>query len=137
MYSPIVLYMSLAHHQIMSYLFAEIPCSSLGKHYNLLIDPATIRNEYYSEFKDIKTVLKWYESFQNDICYLGANPAKSNSQPEFSMLELKLACEQPLHNVFILMGFLILMYVGPVSTLLKNCFQCTSFDIYGFHRKLA
>ena len=55
----------------------EIPCSLADdKHDNLLTDPATIRNEYLSEFKhrlrtrDIKTELKWYESFQNDICYL-------------------------------------------------------------------
>ena len=46
----------------------EIPCSLLDKHENLLTDPETIRNEYFSEFKhrlrtgDIKTELKWYES---------------------------------------------------------------------------
>ena len=38
---------------------------------------------------DIKTELKWCESFQNDICYLRANAAKSNNSPEFSILELK------------------------------------------------
>ena len=43
----------------------------------------------------------------------------------------KIACEQPLRNVFMLMG----LYVGPVSTLLTKCFQCTSFDVHGFHRK--
>ena len=49
----------------------------------------------YSEFKhslrtrDIKTELKWYESFQNDICYLRVNAAKSNNGPEFSILKLK------------------------------------------------
>ena len=73
----------------------EIPCSLLDKHDNLLTDPAAIRNEYLSEFKhtlrtrDIKTELKWYESFQNDICYLRVDAAKSNSSPEFSILELK------------------------------------------------
>ena len=59
------------------------------------MDPGTIRNEYLSEFKhrlrarDIKTELKWYESFQNDICYLRVDAAKSNNSPEFSILELK------------------------------------------------
>ena len=73
----------------------EIPCSLLDKHDNLLTDPETIRNEYLSEFKhrlrarDIKTELKWYESFQNDICYLRVDAAKSNNSPEFSILELK------------------------------------------------
>ena len=73
----------------------EIPCSLLDKHDNLLTDPATIRNEYLSEFKhrlrarDIKTELKWYESFQNDICYLRVDAAKSNSSLEFSIPELK------------------------------------------------
>ena len=73
----------------------EIPCSLLDKHDNLLMDPATIRNEYLSEFKhrlrtrEIKTELKWYESFQNDICYLRVDTAKSNNSPEFSILELK------------------------------------------------
>ena len=33
------------------------------------------------------------------------------------------ACEQPLRNVFMLMS----LYVGPVSTPLKKCFQRTSF----------
>ena len=72
----------------------EIPCSLLDKHDNLLMDPATIRNEYLSEFKhrlrtrDIKTELKWYESFQN-ICYLRVDAAKSSNSPEFSILELK------------------------------------------------
>ena len=48
-----------------------------------------------SEFKhrlrarNIKTELKWYESFQNDICYLRVDAAKSNNSPEFSILELK------------------------------------------------
>ena len=70
----------------------EIPCSLLDKHDNLLTDPATIRNEYLSEFKhrlrtrDIKTELKWYESFQNDVCYLRVDAAKSNNSPEFSIL---------------------------------------------------
>ena len=73
----------------------EIPCSLLDKHDNLLTDPATIRNEYFSEFKhrvrtrDIKTELKWYESFQNDICHSRVDAAKSNNSPEFSILELK------------------------------------------------
>ena len=73
----------------------EIPCSLLDKHDNLLTDPETIRNEYLSEFKhrlrtrDIKTELKWYEAFQNDICYLRVVAAKSNNSPEFSLLELK------------------------------------------------
>ena len=72
-----------------------IPCSLLDKHDNLLTDSETIRNEYLSEFKhrlrarDIKTELKWYESFQNDICYLRVDAAKSNNSPEFSILELK------------------------------------------------
>ena len=53
----------------------EIPCSLLDKHDNLLTDPETTRNEYLSEFKhrlrarDIKTELKWYESFQNDMLF--------------------------------------------------------------------
>ena len=73
----------------------EIPRSLLNKHDNLLMDPATIRNEYLSEFRhrlrtrDIKTELKWYESFQNDICYLRVDAAKSNKSPDFSILELK------------------------------------------------
>ena len=73
----------------------EIPCSLLDKHDNLLTNPATIRNEYLSEFKhrlrtrDIKTEPKWYESFQNDICYLRVDAAKSNNSPEFSIPELK------------------------------------------------
>ena len=73
----------------------DIPCSLLDKHDNLLTDPATIRNEYISEFKhwmrteDIKTELKWHESFQNDICYLRVDAAKSNNNPEFSKLELR------------------------------------------------
>ena len=73
----------------------EIPCSLLDKHDNLLTDPATIRNEYYSEFKhrlrtrDVKTELKWYESFQNDICYLRHNAAKRINSPEFPILELE------------------------------------------------
>ena len=72
-----------------------ISCSLLDKHDNLLTYPATIRNEYYSEFKhrlrtrDIKTELKWYESFQNDICFLRVNAAKSNNSPELSILELE------------------------------------------------
>ena len=80
--------------------FKEIPCSLLDKHDNLLTDPATIRNEYFSEFKhrlrtrDIKTELKWYESFQNDICYLRVDAAKSNNSPEFSILELKQAIRE-------------------------------------------
>ena len=37
----------------------------------------------------LKTELKWYESFQNDICYSRVNAAKSNNSPEFSKLELK------------------------------------------------
>ena len=74
--------------------FKQIPCSLLDKHDNLLTDPATVRNESLSKFKhslrtrDIKTVLKWYKSFQNDICYLRADEAKSNNSPEFSILEL-------------------------------------------------
>ena len=74
----------------------EIHCSLLDKHDNLLTDPVTIRNECLSEFKnslrtrDIKTELKWYESFQSDICYLRVDDAaKSNNSPEFSILELK------------------------------------------------
>ena len=73
----------------------RISCPFLDKHNNLLTDSATIRNKYYSESKhrlrtrDIKTELKWYESFQNDICYLRVNAAKSNNSPEFSILELK------------------------------------------------
>ena len=72
-----------------------IPCSLIDKHDNLLTDPTTIRNEYLSEFKhrlrtrNIKTELKWYESFLNDICYLRVDAAKSNNSPEFSILELK------------------------------------------------
>ena len=74
----------------------EIPCSLLDKHDNLLTDPANIRNEYLSEFKhrllrtrEIKTELKWYESFLNDICYLRVDAARSNNSPKFSLLELK------------------------------------------------
>ena len=73
----------------------EILCSLLDKYDYLLTSPATIRNEYFSEFKhklrtrDIKTELKWYDSFQNDICYLKVNAAKSNISPGFSILELK------------------------------------------------
>ena len=73
----------------------EIPCSLLDKHDNLLTNPATIRNEYLSESKltlrtrEVKTELKWYESFQNDICYLRVDAAKSNNSLEFSILELK------------------------------------------------
>ena len=61
----------------------------------MLTDPATIRNEYLSEFKhrlrtrDIKTELKWYESFQNDISYLRVDAAKSDNSPEFSIQDLK------------------------------------------------
>ena len=71
------------------------PCSLLDKHNCLFTDPAIISNEYFSEFKhrlrarDIKPKLKWYESFQNDICYLRVNAAKSNNGLEFSILELK------------------------------------------------
>ena len=73
----------------------EIPCSLFDKDDNLLMHPATIRNDYLFEFKhrlrtrDIKTKLKWYEPFQNDICYLRVDAAKSNNSPEFSRLELK------------------------------------------------
>ena len=74
----------------------------------MLTDPAAVRNEYFSKFKyslrtrDTKTELKWYESFQNDICYLRVNAGKSNNSPEFSTLELKqvireLKTEKPIY----------------------------------------
>ena len=73
----------------------EIPCSLLDKYDNLLTNPATVRNEFFSEFKhrlrtrDTRTELKWYESFQNGICYFKVDSAKSNNSPEFSILELE------------------------------------------------
>ena len=34
-------------------------------------------------------IAQWYESFQNDICYLRVNAAKSINSPVFPILELE------------------------------------------------
>ena len=54
----------------------EIPHSILDRHDNLLTDSITIKNEYRTEFqyrfrkREIRSDLKWYESFQNHLCQL-------------------------------------------------------------------
>ena len=72
----------------------------LSKQDILLIDPAAIRNEYYSEFKHwlqtrvIKPGLEWYESSYKDICHLRLKFAKGNSSPDFTLHELHVVIKE-------------------------------------------
>ena len=83
----------------------------LDKHDNLLTDPETVGNKYFSEFKhrlrtrDIKTELKWYELFQNDNCCLRVNAAKSNNSPEFSILQHKQVIGEGQENLWTQQGW--------------------------------
>ena len=78
----------------------EAPCALLSKQDILLIDPAAIRSEYYSEFKHrlrtrvIKPGLEWYESFYKDICHLRLKFAKGNSSPDFTLHELHVVIKE-------------------------------------------
>ena len=75
----------------------EIPHSILDMHDNLLTDSITIKNEYRTEFqyrlrkREIRSDLKWYESFQNRLCQLRIKACRSNISPNFSLDEVKQA----------------------------------------------
>ena len=71
----------------------EIPHSILDRHDNLLTD--SIKNEYRTEFqyrfrkREIRSDLKWYESFQNHLCQLRITACRSSISPNFSLDEVK------------------------------------------------
>ena len=75
----------------------EIPHSILNRHDSLLTDSITVKNEYRTEFqyrlrkREIKSDLKWYESFQNPSCQLRIKACKSSISPNFSLDEVKQA----------------------------------------------
>ena len=75
----------------------EIPHSVLGRHDNLLTDSMTIKNEYGTEFqyrlrkREIRSDLKWYESFQDRLCQLRIKACKSSKSPNFSLDKVKQA----------------------------------------------
>ena len=66
-------------------------------HDNLLTDSITIKNEYRTEFqyrfrkREIRSDLKWYESFQNHMCQLRIKAYRSSIIPNFSLDEVKQA----------------------------------------------
>ena len=57
----------------------------------------TIKNEYRTEFqyrlrkREIRSDLKWYESFQNSLCQLRIKACRSSISPNFSLDEVKQA----------------------------------------------
>ena len=73
----------------------EIPHSILDRHDNLLTDSITIKNEYRTEFqyrlrkREIRSDLKWYESFQNCFCQLRIKACRSSISPNFLLEEVK------------------------------------------------
>ena len=75
----------------------EIPHSISVRHDSLLTDSTTIKNEYRTEFqyrlrkREIRSDLKWYESFQNRLCQLRIKACKSSVSPNFSLGEVKQA----------------------------------------------
>ena len=75
----------------------EIPHSILDRHDNLLTDSITIKNECRTEFqyrlrkREIRSDLKWYESFQNRLCQLRIKACRSSISPNFSLDEVKQA----------------------------------------------
>ena len=75
----------------------EIPYSILDRHNSLLTDSITIKNEYRTEFqyrfrrREIRSDLKWYESFQNHLCQLRIKACRSSISPNFSLDEVKQA----------------------------------------------
>ena len=75
----------------------EIPHSILDRYDNLLTDSITIKNEYRTEFqyrlrkREIKSDLKWYESFQNRLCQLRIKACRSSISPNFLLDEVKQA----------------------------------------------
>ena len=75
----------------------EIPHSILDRHTNLLTDSIPIKNEYRTEFqyrlrkREIRSDLKWYESFQNHLCQLRIKACRSSISPNFSLDEVKQA----------------------------------------------
>ena len=75
----------------------EIPHSILDRHDNLLTDWITIKNEYRTEFqyrlrkREIRSDLKWYESFQSRLCQLRIKACRSSISPNFSLDKVKQA----------------------------------------------
>ena len=75
----------------------KIPHFILDRYGNLLTDSITIKNEYRTEFqyrlrkREIRSDLKWYESFQNRLCQLRIKACKSSVSPNFSLDEVKQA----------------------------------------------
>ena len=61
----------------------DLPPFILDRHENLLTDSIIIKSEYRTEFqyrlrkREIRSDLKWYESFQNRLCQLGINPIQA------------------------------------------------------------
>ena len=79
----------------------EIPLSILDRHDNLLTDSINIKNEYRTEFqcrlrkREIRSDLKWYESFQNHLCQLRIKACRSSISPNFSLDEVKHSVGEP------------------------------------------
>ena len=75
----------------------EIPHSILDRHDNLLTNSITIKNEYRTEFqyrlkkREIRSGLKWHESFQNRLCQLRIKACKSSISLIFLLGEVKQA----------------------------------------------
>ena len=75
----------------------EMPHSILDRHDNLLTDSITIKNEYRTEFqyrfrkREIRSDLKWYESFQNQFCQLRIKARRNSISPNVSLDEVKQA----------------------------------------------
>ena len=80
------------------YEIYSLDCApSNNRHDNLLTDSVAIKNEYRTEFqcrlrkREIRSDLKWYESFQNRLLQLRIKACKTSISPNFLLDDVKQA----------------------------------------------